>query len=95
MEGEEAEDPTATMSSTLLVDHLYACVLFDFGATHSFVNPELAKKLAGKPDEMDKQLYVPTPLGSVYYTDIIFKNCAINVEGRVLPADLVQLEIQG
>jgi len=53
LEGEEAEDPTSTISSTLLINHLYTYVLFDSGATHSFANPIFAKKLANKPDEMD------------------------------------------
>jgi len=38
---------------------------------------------------------VTTPLGSIYRTDVIFKNHAVNMEGRMLPTDLVHLEIQG
>jgi len=34
-----------------------------------------------------------TPLGSVYHTDIIFKNFAINVNGGILSVDVVQLQI--
>ena len=54
------------------------------------VNPTFAKKLASKPSEMDMQLYVTIPLGSTYYTDVVFKNYTIQLEGRVLPVDLVQ-----
>jgi len=93
--GGEAEDLTATMSGTLLIKHHYAHVLFDSGATHSFVNPSFAKKLTSKHSEMDVKLYVTTPLRSTYYTDLVFKDCAIQLGGRVLPADLVQLDIQG
>ena len=53
LEGDEAENLTTTVLGTLLVKHLYAHVLFDSGATHSFVNPIFAKKLASKPNEMD------------------------------------------
>ena len=95
LEGDEVEDPTNTVLGTLLINHLYTHVLFDSGAAHSFVNHIFAKKLASKPNEMDVQLHVTTPLGSTYYTDVIFKNCAIHLEGRILPADLVQLDIQG
>jgi len=93
--GGEAEDLTATVSSTLLVKHLYAHVLFDSGATHSFINPNFARKLASKPSEMNAQLYVTTRLGSTYHADLVFKNCAIQLEGTVLPVGLVQLDIQG
>ena len=75
------ENPTATVSGTLLINHLCAHVLFNSGATHSFVNPSFAKKLASKHSEMDVKLYVTTPLGSTYYTDLVFKNCAIQLEG--------------
>ena len=95
LEGEEAEDPIVTVSGTLLIKRLYAHVLFDSRATNSFVNPAFAKKVASKPSEMNVQLYVTTPLGSTYYTDVVFKNCTIQLEGRVLPVDLVQLDIQG
>ena len=95
LEGDEVEDPTNTVSGTLLINHLYAHVLFDSGATHSFVNPAFAKELASKPSEMNVQLYVTTPFGSTHYTDLVFKDCAIQLEGRVLPADLIRLDIQG
>ena len=42
LEGEEVENPTATVSGTLLVNHIYIHVLFDSGATHSIVNPVFA-----------------------------------------------------
>ena len=77
LEGEEAEDPTVTVSGILLIEHLYAYILFDSSATHSFVNPAFAKKLASKLSEMDMQIYVTIPLGSTYYTDVVFKNCTI------------------
>ena len=93
MEGEDTGDHTNIISDTLLVNHLYTHILFNSGTARSFVNFEFVKKLASKPDEMDIQIYVTTPLGTVYHTDIIFGDCAVNVEGRTLPADLVQLEL--
>jgi len=41
------------------------------------------------------QLYVTTPLGTNYHTDLIFGDCVVNVQGKTLPVDSVQLEIQG
>ena len=93
LEGDKEENPIAVVSCTLLVNHLYAHALFDSSATLSFVNPIFVKKLASKPDEMDVQLYVTILLGSTHHTDVVFKDCAINLEGRILPANLVQLGI--
>ena len=95
LEGDEAENLATTVSGTLLLKHLYAHVVFDSGAIHSFVNPVFVKKLASKPHGMDVQLYVTTPLGSTYYTDIVFKNCTIQLEGTVLSVYLVPPDIQG
>ena len=45
---EESEDPNVIVAGTLLVSYLYAHVLFDPGATNSFISPEFAKKLLNK-----------------------------------------------
>jgi len=95
LEGEETEEATNIVLGILLVNHQYACILFDSGATHSFVNSEFVKKLASKPDVVDIQLYVTTPLGTIYHTDLIIRDWAINVKRKTIPADLAQLEMQG
>jgi len=48
------------VSGTLLVNHPFTRVLFDADATHSFINPATAKRLACELDEMDVQLCVST-----------------------------------
>jgi len=52
-EEEETEDPQTVVLGTLLVNHILTRVLFDAGATHSFINPATAKRLACELDEMD------------------------------------------
>jgi len=56
------------------------------------MSPKFAKKLASKPNEIDILLCVATVIGSVNFSDV--KKCALNVEGRILLTDLVQIEIQ-
>ena len=73
------------MLGTLLVNHLYAHILFDSEATHSFANSEFAKKLASKPDVMDIRLYMTTLLGTIYHNDLIFRDFAGNIEGKNYP----------
>ena len=56
IEGEETEELANTVLGILLVNHLYARILFDSSATHSFVNSEFAtkkKKLASELNKMD------------------------------------------
>jgi len=40
---EESEDPYAVVSGAFVVNTLPTKVLFDAGATHSFINPAIAK----------------------------------------------------
>ena len=92
---EETQDPHAVVSGTLLVNHLFTRVLFDTGTTHSFINPETAKRLACELEEMDVQLCVAIPVGSIYQTKAVVRNCPITIHDEVFLADLVLLEIQG
>ena len=52
-------------------------VLFNAGATHSFINLATAKQIAYHLDEMDMQLCVTTPIGSMYRSELIVQNCPI------------------
>jgi len=90
---EEPEDPYTVVLGTLLVSHLFTRVLFDGGATHSFISPIATKKLACKIDEMDAQLCVATPVGSIYQTEVVVMNYPITIHNKVFPADLLLLEI--
>ena len=83
------------VSGTLLVNHFSTRVLFDAGATHSFINPATRKRLACKLDEMDMQLCVTTPVGSIYQIEDVVRNCPFVIHDRVLPTNLILLEIQG
>jgi len=92
---EENEDPHAVVSGMFPVNTLLTKVLFDAGATHSFINPATAKRLPCAIEDMNVYLCVSTPIGSVYSTDQIVRNCPIVIQNREFFADLVVLGIQG
>ena len=50
---EEPNDPHTMVSSSLLVNYLFARVVFDAATTHFFNDPITAKRLAYELDEMD------------------------------------------
>jgi hypothetical protein len=76
-----------------------ASVLFDSGATHSFVSIVLLSRLIVRTLEPD--LAVTTPIGkTVVYKHVVCEcpisiygrcKCPISICGRVLPANLVVL----
>jgi len=78
LEAEEGnEDPHAVVSSMFPVNTLPTRVLFDASATHSFINPTTAKQIAHAVEDMSAELCVSTPIGSMYQTDQIVRNCSI------------------
>ena len=94
-EEEEGRDPHTVVSGTFIVNTLPTTVLFDGGATHSFINPTIAKQLASAFEELDVHLCVSTPIGSLYQADLILRNCSITIQDQMFFADLVLLGIHG
>jgi len=68
-EEEGNEDPHAIISGMLLVNTVPVTVLFDAGATHSFVNPIAAARMDCKFENLEVPLGVTTPMGQ--YTTLI------------------------
>ena len=83
------------VSNTLPISYGRAFILFDLGATHSFVLYCFAKAYCLESEALDVNLAVATPIGSTILCTSIVKNCPIMVEGHVMPANLVVLEMSG
>jgi len=79
----------------LPVKTLPTIVLFDADAMHSFINPATVKQIACAVEDMSMQLCVSTPIGYVYQTDQIVRNCSITIQNWKFFADLVILGLQG
>jgi len=96
LEAEEGgEDPHAVVSGMFPVNALSTKVLFDAGATHSFINPTTTKQMGCSAEEMDMHLCVSTLIGSKYQTDLLVRNYTITIQDRVFITDLVVLGVQG
>jgi len=77
---EESEDPHVVVSGIFPVNTLPTKVLFDVSATHSFINPATAKRLDYVIEDMNVHLCVSTPIGFVYSTDQIVRDCTIVIQ---------------
>ncbi|XP_077234212.1 uncharacterized protein LOC143876395 [Tasmannia lanceolata] len=82
------------MTGTLPIASVYACVLFDLGASHSFISSRFVVKHGLVHEPLDVELCVDTPVGGSLITDRICKSCAVKIGDRELPADLVVLEMK-
>jgi len=97
LEAEEGgyEDPHVVVSGTFIVNFVPAKVLFDAGATHSFINLATVARMTYVFEELDVHLCVTTPIGSVYQSELIARYCAIIIQGRLFFGDLILLGIRG
>ena len=95
MTPQDAQASNAVVAGTIPVCYCDARVLFDPGATHSFVSLMFASKIACQPSRMLYPLSVATPLSEELETNVFFPSCPVLVKGRELPADLVLLDVIG
>jgi len=97
LEAEEGgdEDPHTVVSGTFLVNTIPVTVLFDAGATHSFVNPVITARMTCDIAELDVCLCVTTPIGSLYHSELVAKNCTIIIQDKLFRGDLILLGIRG
>ena len=68
-------------------------VLFDSGATHSFVSPSFALCLDMRFDVLKSPLTMLTPVGEVYLINMFLSGCEVCIEDETFLVDLVELEI--
>ena len=90
---QEVHASTTAVIGTLLVDKLKARVLFDSGATHSFISPYFAKTLARDKVIMKSSLAIGIPVGKTIEVKYVFPACVIEIDSKVYPVDLIELDV--
>ena len=63
-------------------------VLFDFGASHSFIIALCMKELGLEVETLEKSLHVSSPLGTRVRVDQICRDCELEISGILLIVDL-------
>ena len=84
---------TIAVTGTLLVDKLKARVLFDSGATHSFISPYFAKTLARDKVIMKSPLAIGIPARKTIEVKYVFPACVIEIDSKVYPEYLIKLDV--
>ncbi|KAL0544762.1 hypothetical protein IC582_019887 [Cucumis melo] len=92
MTQQEAEDTPDVITGTILI--LLADVLFDPGATHSFVSSIFLTKLNRMLEPLSEGLTIYTVVGDVLLVNEVLRNCEVLVEGISLLVDLLPLQLQ-
>ena len=79
----------------ILLSSCPAFVLFDTGATHSFVASQFVKRNKIINTSGDMEWHVSTPMGKTMITTEMCKSCKLEIGGRTLLANLIILEMSG
>ncbi|XP_047147122.1 uncharacterized protein LOC124819611, partial [Vigna umbellata] len=93
--GAEAASSGTLIASTCLVYGRSCCVLYDLGATHSFISKACVGKLGLEVREMQFDLVVSTPAAGEVRTSTMCVRCPIEVEGSKFKVNLICLPLQG
>ena len=76
----DAHDDPDVVLGTLLVNSVPASVLFDTGASHSFMSEDFTFMHGIKSEDMNASLLVHTPAGQ-FRTSMICNNVPVEIEG--------------
>ena len=76
------------IQGTFLLFRLWARVLFDSGASHSFIAASCVKDLGFEVETLEKSLHVSSPLGTRVRIDHICRDCELEISGILLTVDL-------
>ena len=95
MTGTEATDSGNLVVGCGLIGEKPRCVLFDSGATHSFVSESYVLELGMPVSELQFDLVVSTPASGLVRTSFVCARCPVEVEGRMSKVNLICLPLQG
>ena len=76
------------IQGTFLLSRLWARVLFDYGASHSFIAASVVIELGLEVEALEEPLYVSSPLGIRARIGMICRGCELEISGILLIVDL-------
>ncbi|XP_073222466.1 uncharacterized protein [Cicer arietinum] len=90
---QDAQTSNAVVTCILSICSRDAHVLFDPGATHSFVSSWFATRLGKCLSSLEEPLVVATPVGGNLLAKSVYRSCDITIDGKVLPVNLVVIDL--
>ena len=86
LQAESADQPV--IHGTFLLSHLWARMLFDSGASHSFIAASVVIELGLEVETLEEPLYVSSPLGIRARIGMICRGCELEISGTLMIVDL-------
>ena len=85
-QAESVDQPV--IQGTFLLSRLWARVLFDSGASHSFIAASVVIELCLEVETLEEPLYVSSPLGIRVRIGMIYQGYELEISGILLTVDL-------
>ena len=76
-----------------LLSRLWAGILFDYGASHSFVAASSVDVLGLEVETLDKPLHASSSLGTRLRIDQICRDCELEISRILLTVDLRMMDV--
>ena len=83
------------VEGTLILFNSWARILFDTGATHSFIASSFVSSLGLSSDTLCGGLVVASPMGGGMVASDVCRSCVVRITGQELTTDLVVLDMVG
>ena len=77
------------MTGTLTCNSTPIIVLFDFGATYSFISSKVASQIGVESCKNPIDLYVNVPTRKTIKCDVVYKSCPITLNQEEFKGDLI------
>ena len=82
-----------TLQGMFLLSRLWARILFDSGASHSFIAASCVRELGLEVETLEKPMYVSSPLRTRVSVDLIYRGYELEISGILLTLDLRVMDI--
>ena len=81
------------IQGTFLLSLLWARVLFDSSASHSFIAASVVLELGLEVETLEEPLFVSSPLGIRARIGMICRGCELEISGTLLTVDLTIMDM--
>ncbi|XP_057442843.1 uncharacterized protein LOC130734429 [Lotus japonicus] len=93
MTGTNVEQVEDLIQGTCFMNGITLIVLYDSGATHSFIVIDLVKQLRLSSQSLSRSLMVSTPTGDTVSTSVVCANCPPLIQEESFVVDLICLPL--
>ncbi|KAI3746498.1 hypothetical protein L6452_08932 [Arctium lappa] len=95
MKADEAKASIDMVSGTFLLNSVPAHVLFDSGASFSFISESFRQKLSMPTNSLENALVVDITNDSQVLIHDVLRECTLGIEGKEFPINLMSMVISG